>query len=118
MVNDEWKHPHPIAVPLRREEGSLSEAAGVVVSLASPELLLDQFEHAIRIVKYMVVLNSQYLHAHCRQKSLASLISGCGRRAVVRGSFKLDHQALRGAIEVNDVWPNTVLPPELSTVHL
>jgi hypothetical protein len=77
-----------------------------------------QFEHAVQILHYVAILDSQDVKPNTSKKlGPHSVRSGC-RLMVMRGPIEFNYQALPWAIEIHYVRPDAVLTPELPAIEL
>ena len=81
------------------------------------EMLLDQRDRSVRILKHNSILQSQNGQAGRTQEPRTQPVMRSRVCAIVRGTVKFDNQFLARTVEVDDIRADAVLPPEFPPVQ-
>jgi hypothetical protein len=81
-------------------------------------LLFDGYKHAFDILPQFRILKPQRSDPELLQERASSRIGILRRFMIVRRPTELDGELLRRTVEIEDVRPNAVLPPEFASQQL
>jgi len=84
--------------------------------LQSKKLLRDVCEDAVRIVEHFPVLDADDTKPDLFQEFRSVAVMIDATLAVMRRSVELDYESFLGAVKVNDIRTDTVLPSEFSSL--